>query len=316
MSFESIIVKSQNQCIMEIFMDESRNKAGKKASMIAIGSNCLLTVLNIVVGVMGGSYALVAEGMHTFTDILTSVIAYVGFKISQRPADERFPEGYGRAEALAGLIIVIFLTFISFEIMDMANHKLHDPSMIVPPDNYVVLMAVFGIFLNFIISSYIIKVGREINSPAIEADGQHQRTDIYTSIAILIGVVVAKMGFPILDPIIGFFIGILILKTAYAIGKKNILNIMGHVPNHEKMIGKIRRVANKTPNASDAHNIMIDNFASYLTVYLHVKVDADLTVQEANEISYHVEQNILKIPEIKTVSVKPCPFDEDQCNDY
>lgn len=222
----------------------------------------MLTILNIVVGLFGGSYALVAEGVHTFTDILTSVIAYIGFKISQRPADERFPEGYGRAEAIAGLIIVIFLTFISFEIMDLANHKLQDPSSFVVPDNYVVIMAVVGIFINFIISRYIIKIGREINSPAIEADGHHQRTDIFTSVAILIGTVVAKMGFPILDPIIGFFIGLLILKTAFDIGKRNILNIMGYVHNKDDVVAKIRRVANNTPNACDAHDIKIDNFAS------------------------------------------------------
>lgn len=68
-------------------MGQDRNDAGKKASMVAIGSNCLLTALNIVVGLFGGSYALVAEGIHTFTDIITSVIAYIGFKIGQRPAN-------------------------------------------------------------------------------------------------------------------------------------------------------------------------------------------------------------------------------------
>ena len=296
---------------MGIFVEQDRNKAGKKASTVAIGSNCLLTVLNIAVGLMGGSYALVAEGMHTFTDIVTSVIAYIGFKISQKPADERFPIGYGRAEALAGLIIVIFLTFISFEIMDMAHHKLRDPSSIVVPDNYVVMMAVLGIFLNFIISRYIIKIGREINSPAIEADGQHQRTDIYTSIAILLGVVVAKMGFPILDPIIGFFIGILILKTAYSIGKENILYIMGFVPENKEMIAKIKSIVDDTPHARNAHDIKIDNFASYLIVTLEIQVDANLNVKEAYEISCQVEENILELPGIRSVCVKPCPDNEN-----
>lgn len=289
--------------------------AGKKASMVAIGSNCLLTVLNIAVGVMGGSYALVAEGLHTFTDIVTSVIAYIGFKISQKPADEYFPEGYGRAEALAGLVIVLFLAFISFEIMDMAHHKLRHPHSIIVPDNYVIIMAILGIFLNFIISRYIIKVGREINSPAIEADGHHQRTDIYTSVAILIGVVVSKMGFPILDPIIGFIIGLLILKTAYVIGKKNILYIMGFVPVDDGIIDRIKEIVDDSPYASDAHNIKIDNFSSYLIVAMHVHMDADLTVGEAYELSLKVEKEILEIPEIRYVSVKPCPFKEDHVVD-
>lgn len=291
-------------------MEQSRNKTGTKASTVAIVSNCLLTILNITVGLMGGSYALVAEGMHTFTDIITSIIAYIGFKISQKPADDRFPEGYGRADALAGLIIVIFLTFISFEIMDMAHHKIEDPSLIIMPDNYVVLMAILGIFINFIISRYLIKIGREINSPAIEADGQHQRTDIYTSIAILIGVVVARMGLPILDPIIGFFIGILILKTAYVIGKKNILFIMGFVPENKEMISKIKAIVDDNPYAKNAHNIKLDNFASYLFVTLEVEIDANLGFKEAYEISCQVEQDILELPEIRYVCVKPCPDSE------
>lgn len=291
-------------------MGQDRNDAGKKASLVAIGSNCLLTALNIVVGLFGGSYALVAEGIHTFTDIITSVIAYIGFKIGQRPANEQFPEGFGRAEALAGLTIVIFLTFISFEIIDQAQHRLQNPADIPVPDNYVLIMAAVGIFINYLVSRYVIKVGKEINSPAIESDGHHQKTDIFTSIGILFGVFVAKMGFPILDPIIGFIIGLLILKTAFAIGKKNILNIMGFVPENEELISRIMDIIDNTPDASGAHNIKFDNFASYIIVTLHVHIDEDLTVKEAYEITSRIEQNILKIPEIRSVSVIPCPLCE------
>ena len=78
-------------------MDNSRNKAGKKAAIIAITTNCLLTILNITVGYLGGSYALIAEGMHTFSDVITSIIAYIGFKMGQKPADENHPLGHGRA---------------------------------------------------------------------------------------------------------------------------------------------------------------------------------------------------------------------------
>ena len=292
-------------------MNQDRNKVGKKASTVAIGANCILTVLNIVVGLLGGSYALVAEGMHTFTDIFTSVIAYIGFKVGQWPADKRFPDGYGRAEALAGIVIVFFLIFIAFEIMDMAYHKLQNPAAIVVPDNYVLMMAIVGIFVNFLVSTYIIKIGREINSPAIVADGQHQRTDIFTSIAILIGVCVAKMGFPILDPIIGFFIGLVILKTAFDVAHENVLSIMGFVPHNDEVIDKIKSLTDGTPGASNAHNIKMDNFASYLIVNMHIQVDPDLTVLEAYKITREVEHNILQIPEIKSVSAKPCPYDSD-----
>ena len=90
-------------------MDELRNKGGKKAAIVAIVANCFLTILNIFVGIMSGSYALISEGAHTLSDVATSVIAYIGFRIGQKPADDEHPLGHGRAEAISGLVIVLFL---------------------------------------------------------------------------------------------------------------------------------------------------------------------------------------------------------------
>ena len=289
-------------------MNESREKAGQKASFVAIFSNCFLTVLNILVGTMSGSYALVAEGIHTLSDVATSIIAYIGFKIGQRPADDEHHYGHGRAEAISGLVIVLFLTIVGYEIIDTAKDKLLDPSLITTPDIYAALMAIFGIFINLAISRYVINIGKEINSPAIVADGEHQKTDIYSSIAILVGVIVSNMGFPMLDPIIGLIIGLLILKTAYKIGKENIENIMGKVRDDE-LISKIEKIVAKTPNAYEAHNIKVDNYGSYAVVSLHVKVDGNISVNEAHEIVHDIEHNIQnKLPFVKSVSIHTCPL--------
>lgn len=286
----------------------NREKAGKKASTIAILSNCFLTIFNIIVGLMSGSYALVAEGIHTLSDVATSVIAYIGFTIGQRPADNNHHYGHGRAEAISGLVIVLFLTIVGYEIIDTAIDKLLNPSLITTPSIYAALMAVFGIFINLAISNYIINIGKEINSPAIVADGQHQRTDIYSSIAILIGIVVSNMGFPMLDPIIGLIIGLLILKTAFTIGKENIDNIMGRFQDDD-LVRKIERIVNKTPDAYEAHNIKIDNYGPYVVVSLHIKVDGNMSIYETHEIVHNIEEKIQnKIPLVKSVSIHTCPL--------
>lgn len=297
-------------------MDEFRGKAGKKAATVAITSNCILTVLNIFVGLMSGSYALVSEGAHTLSDVATSVIAYIGFRIGQRPADKEHPIGHGRAETISGLIIVLFLGMVAYEIITGAFDKLIHPELVTIPDTFAALMAVFGIFVNYSISEYIIGIGKEIKSPAIVADGKHQKTDIFSSLAILIGVIISNIGYPILDPIIGLIIGILILKTAYEIGKENIDNIMGKVPSQD-LENRVRRIANKTPKAQGAHNIKVDYLGSYATVYLHIKLDGNMTLNESHEIVHNVENNILKkIPEVKYVMVHACPsgidYDHDQ----
>lgn len=296
-------------------MDDFRSKAGKKAAIVAIVANCFLTVFNIVIGIMSGSYALVSEGAHTLSDVATSVIAYIGFKIGQKPADEEHPMGHGRAEAIGGLIIVLFLGMVAYEIMQGAIERLLNPSLITTPDFYAAIMAVLGIMINFSVSEYIIKIGKEIRSPAIVADGKHQKTDIFSSIAVLLSVVVSNIGYPILDPIIGLIIGFLILKTAYEVGKENIDNIMGKVPSQE-FINKIKRVANKTPKAQDAHNIKVDYLGSYAVVSLHVKVDGNMTVDESHKIAHIVETNLInKIPEVKYAVVHVCPIGLDYNHD-
>lgn len=289
-------------------MDEFRSKGGKKAAAVAIVANCFLTIFNIIVGIISGSYGLISEGAHTLSDVATTIIAYAGFKIGQKPADEEHPIGHGRAEAISGLVIVLFLTMVAYEIITGAINKILNPSLITIPDTLAALMAVFGIFTNYAISNYIIKIGKEINSPAIVADGKHQKTDIFSSIAVLVGVVVSNMGYPILDPIVGFVIGLLILKTAYEIGKENIDNIMGRIPS-EDLIRKIERVANKTPKAQNAHNIKVDYFGSYATVTLHIEVDGNMTVDESHKIAHQVQNNIVKkIPIIKSATVHACPI--------
>lgn len=297
-------------------MDEFRQKGGKKAATVAILANCVLTILNVTVGTLCGSYALVSEGAHTLSDIATSIIAYIGFQIGQKPADEEHPIGHGRAEAISGLIIVVFLAIVGWEILQGSIDRLLNPSLITVPETPVAIMAVLGIIINLSVSSYIIDLGKQIKSPAIIADGKHQRTDIFSSITILIGVVVSNMGYPILDPIIALFICLLIFKTAYDIGKENINNIMGKIPSQE-FIDKIKQVADDTPHVQNAHNIKIDYLGSYATVTLHVEMDGNLTLDESHKIVHLVQNNIVnEIPEIKYAMVHACPiglkYDHDQ----
>ena len=289
-------------------MDEFRSKGGIKAARVAIIANCILTILNVAVGLVSGSYALISEGAHTLSDVATSVIAYAGFVIGQKPADNEHPMGHGRAEAISGLLIVVFLAIVSYEIITGAIHNIIHPELITVPDTLAAIMAIFGIIVNFKISTYIIRIGKEINSPAIVADGQHQKTDIFSSLAVLVGVIVSNMGFPILDPIVGLIIGFLIIKTAYQIAKENIDNIMGKIPS-EELIREIERVANESINVNTTHDIKVDYLGAYATVTLHIELDGNLTLYETHKLS-HIVQNALvrEIPIIKSATVHTCPI--------
>lgn len=291
--------------------DDFRSKGGKKAAIVAVIANCFLTVLNISVGFMSGSSALISEGAHTLSDIITTIVAYAGFHYSQKPADPEHPIGYGRVEALSGLFIVLFLSVISWEIFEKAIKQILFNEGLNAPDIYVAIMAVVGIFVNYAVSSYIIRMGKQINSPAIVADGQHQRTDIFSSIAVLIGVIVSNMGYPILDPIVAIFIGFLILRLAIKLFIINFNYLVGKVPSKD-FIDEIKDIANSVPNAQNAHDVKVDYMGNYAVVALHIQVDDDLNVQESHKIAHEVQDKLREEKsEIRYVIVHTCPIGLD-----
>ena len=295
---------------------EDRDKLGKRAVFVAIAGNLFLTIFNVAVGIMAGSYALISEGAHTLTDITTSIIAYIGFKIGSRPADEEHPLGHGRAEAIAGLLIVIFLAIVAYEIITGAIERLFFGGTPAIPDPLAVVMAIIGVITHFSLSQYIINLGERANSPAIIADGKHQRVDIFASLAILFGILIAQYGYPQLDPFIGFVIGLLILKTAFDVARENLDNIMGKVPSPE-LVDRIVEVSNSVDKVCGTHDVRVNYLGSYATVTLHIELPPEMSLDESHKVVHLVQNKIIdEIDVIHGVTAHACPFgleyDHDQ----
>jgi cation diffusion facilitator family transporter len=291
---------------------QTRKKIGKKAVYVAISGNIMLTILNFVVGTLSGSVALVAESSHTLSDVLTSIITSVGFRIGMMPPDSEHPYGHGRAEPLAGLVIVVFLCIVAFEILSEVYRKLLAGGNLNPPDMTAAFMALVGIGVNLAMTTYMMRAGKRIKSPAIVADAQHQKVDIFSCTAILIGVIGSRLGIPVLDPIVAIFISIIVLKTAFNIGRENINNIMGTVPSHEVLVD-IKKAALSVEGVLGVHNVKINYVGPYASLDLHVEVKADLTLKEAHRIAHDVERNVIDGVEIVTmVNVHVCPKGEDR----
>lgn len=284
-----------------------REKVGKRASYVAIFGNIFLTIFNLVIGLLSGSTALVAEAFHTLSDVITSIIAFVGFKIGMRPADDDHPYGHGKAEALVGLIIVVFLIIVAYEIISSVYTKIALGEAITPPDKIAAIMALIGIVINYTMTTYLIRTGKKINSPAIIADGNHQKVDIFSCIAILIGVIGSQMGYPILDPLVGAIIALIVIYTAFHMGKDNINIIMGKVSS-SKIINDVKISALGLECVKGVHDIKINNMGPYVSVELHIELNKDLKLEKAHTIAHEVEQKIIEdIASVKMVNVHSCP---------
>jgi len=292
--------------------DLERENIGRKASMVAIFGNILLTLFNFIVGTLSGSTALVAEAAHTLSDVITSILAFIGFKIGMKPADKEHQYGHGRAEPIAGLIIVVFLVVVAYEILSDVYVKLLMNESLQAPDWTAAGMAVIGMIVNYAMTTYLIRSGKKINSPALIADGQHQKVDIFSCGAVLVGVIGAQLGFTMLDPIVAIFIAIMVIRTAFIVARDNINTIMGKLPS-EEILEEIRISAMSVEAVKGVHDLRVNNMGPYASAELHIELDGDLKLRESHEISHKVEKQIINdVGPIKMAIVHTCPF-EDGC---
>ncbi|UTB32927.1 MAG: cation diffusion facilitator family transporter [Methanobacterium sp. ERen5] len=291
--------------------DDLRERVGRKASTVAIAGNIFLTIFNFVIGTLSGSSALIAESAHTLSDVLTSIIAFVGFKIGMKPADEDHQYGHGRAEPLVSLVIVVFLVIVAYEILSGVYIKLISGNPLVAPDLIAAVMALVGILTNVVLTKYLLSAGEKIHSPAIIADGQHQKVDIFSCIAILVGVLGSQLGYTFLDPLVAVVIALIVIKTAIQLGIDNVNILMGKLPSNN-IIKEIENTSRKVSGVKGVHGIRINPMGPYCSAVLHIELSGELKLKEAHVIAHNVEHEILtNVSLIKIATVHLCPHEEE-----
>ena len=199
------------------------SKEGVRALKISLVILLVTTVLQLAVVVISGSVALLADTIHNFSDALTAVPLWIAFILGRRAATRRYTYGFGRAEDLAGLFIVVVVAASAIVAAWQSIDRLINPQ---PLHNlwWVLAAGVIGFLGNEIVAVYRIRVGQKIGSAALVADGVHARTDGFTSLAVVVGAIGVMLGFPLADPIVGLVISaaiiVLLWGTVRSIGRR------------------------------------------------------------------------------------------------
>jgi cation diffusion facilitator family transporter len=273
-----------------------------KLSLIGLG---LTALLQVIVVLISGSIALLADTIHNFADAATSVPLWVAFTLAKRPPNRRFTYGYGRIEDVAGVLIVLIIFFSACVAAYEAAMKIIHPQ---PIQHlwWVAAAAFIGFVGNEAVAIFRIKVGKEIGSAALVADGKHARVDGFTSLSVLIGVVGAWLGFPIIDPLVGVAISIAILfivkDASIAIWNRlidgiepDILAQIEHAPMHIAGVRAVREVRARWMG----HKVYGD---------VTIEVDPLLSVDKAAALAREVEASLREhIRLLGTAVVRVCP---------
>jgi len=272
----------------------------EKISILAILANIILAGGKITIGVFSNSAAVLAGGIDSFVDIFASIISYLGIKISGKPADKKHPYGHYKFEVLAGVVITVFILVAGAGIIYHAFQSFSNPQKV--NINYLIFgVMLFSVIVNAVMSKLKIYYGKKENSVSLLSDGVHSKIDIYTSLAILVGLFFTKYWI-YTDSILAILMGIYIIKEAFSIGREAISSLLD-VSAGEEIESEIRSIA-KSQNI-DINSLKTQKKGSAATANLEIKLSNNLTVNEATKISNKLREKLIeKIETLQYVAIQ------------
>lgn len=247
-------------------------------------------LFQVVVVAFSGSVALLSDTIHNFGDAATAVPLWIAFALTRLGASRRFTFGYGKAEDLAGVVVVAIILFSALVAGYQAISRLIDPQP-VGVLWAVVIASVVGFAGNEAVAIFRIRVGREIGSAALVADGYHARTDGWTSLAVLLGAIGIWLGFPLADPIVGLLISAAILGVVWQSGKKVFTRLLDGV--EPEVVEEIRHTASHVEGVERVADVRARWLGHRLRAEVNVAVDRGLSVEEGHEIARQVNHALL-----------------------
>jgi cation diffusion facilitator family transporter len=262
-------------------------------------------LIQSVIVVMSGSVALLGDTLHNFADALTAAPLAIAFSLGRRVATRRFTYGYGRAEDLAGVIIVLLIAASSALAGYEAVRRLLDPQD-VRALGWVAGAAIAGFAGNEWVARYRIRVGREIGSAALVADGLHARTDGFTSLAVLLGAGGTALGFPIADPIVGLLITVAICFVLRDAAREIYHRLMDAVD--PALVDQAERILAASPGVRRVGSVRLRWIGHALRAEVDIVVRHDLPLVEAHAVAVEAEHHLIhQLPRLAAATVHADP---------
>lgn len=274
-------------------IDINETEIIRNLSLVSVIGNIILSGFKIFAGIVGHSGAMISDAIHSFSDVLTTFIAWIGVKVSKREADDSHPYGHERIECIASLFLglVLMVTGITVGRVGVENILSESYQTLAIPRTIALVAAIISIIGKEVMYWYTRYYAKLINSAAFLADAWHHRSDAFSSVGSLIGIVGAMMGFPILDAIASVVICIFIVKVAYDIMKDACIKMLDTScgDGYEK---KLIEYISAHDDVMGIDMLRSRMFGNKVYVDLEISVDGDKSLWEAHEVAEQVHKNV------------------------
>ena len=281
----------------------------RKLSRVGIWGNVLLAGFKLAAGIIGNSSAMVSDAVHSLSDVFATFVAYLGVRLSMKPEDENHPYGHERIECVASLILGLILAVTGFGIGYTGIQKIISHEDLVIPTMLPLVAAVISIVVKEAMFWYTMFYARKLNSSAFKADAWHHRSDALSSVGSFIGIGLAMIGFPIMDPIASLVICLFILKVAYDISR-DALDKMLDTSCDKDFEENLRTFIEDQPGVEHIDLLHTRQFGNKIYIDLEIAAQRDISLVEAHEIAESVHNSVEnKYPNVKHIMIHVNPVE-------
>ncbi len=293
------------------FSSLERSAAAKKTTLVSVVVNLVLTLVQIVVGIFAKSQALVADGIHSLSDLIADFVVLYANHHSQKDPDEDHPYGHQRFENAASLVLGILLVIVAVGMLWSAFQKIINPGAI-PDVHSVALWVALGTLLSKeFLFRYMLVVAKRVKSSMLVANAWHARSDAASSLVVAVGILGNMLGYPILDPIAALIVGLMVGKMGWEFGTSALNDLVDRSADDQE-VEAITQTLRQTPGVMGVHDVRTRKMGDMILVDAHIEVDATLSVVQGHDIATAARHNVMQRHRVLNLLAHVDPYSPDK----
>lgn len=275
------------------FSPAERAAAAARSTWVSVAVNLVLTIVQIAVGILAKSQALIADGIHTLSDLIADFVVLFANHHSQKDADEDHPYGHQRFETAASMVLGVLLLAVGVGMLWSAAAKLQDPASIATVHVTALWVAAAALVGKELLFRYMLSVAKKVKSSMLVANAWHARSDAASSLVVGVGIVGNLLGYPILDPIAAAIVGFMVTKMGWSFGWDALHDLMDRAVDAAE-VQAIRQTLMDTPGIGNVHDVRTRKMGDMIVVDAHLEVDATLSVEQGHDIAVAARDRVMQ----------------------
>lgn len=293
----------------ELELQEAKFKVAKRSTLVSVAVNTILSIWQIIVGFFSHSSGLIADGIHTLSDLVADFVVLIANKKSHKKPDEDHPYGHFRYENGASLVLGVILLIVGVGMIWSAIQKLLNPELIQEVHTIALVAALTALAAKEGLFRYMLNAANKVNSSMLVANAWHARSDAASSLVVAIGIIGNLCGFRIFDPIAALIVGTFVFRMGYKFTYQSMQDLMDKGAD-EETLSEIRQILDGIGALSGYHDLKTRKSGDFYLVDVHLELRGSMSVLDAHDITVNVRKKLMENPQILDVMTHIDPYND------